>query len=142
MEGGGMPCLAFSLFMLAQTGVLPDPKSAESVGWFVLTAAAAAAAINQGASFWQKVNPKETPPNHEKYATKSELAKLEADHEEEMKRIEQRFETWLEQNDKHHREEMRLLNDWKDTMSKWQADIASGMGKLQALFELAIKPKK
>lgn len=128
----------FSLIVLAQS-VLPDPKSAESVGWFVLTAAAAAAAINQGASFWQKVNPKESPPNHETYATKKELAKLEADHEEEMRRIEGRFETWLEQNDQHHRDEMKLLGDWKESMVRWQVDIAGAMGKLQTMFERTMK---
>lgn len=136
-------CKLVPVLILAQADrvTLPDPKSAEAVGWLVLTVAAAAVTFSQIVSGWQKLFPRQTPPNHEVYATKAELAKLEKDHEEEMGRIEERFEKWLEQNDEHHQEEMRVLNEWKESMAKWQTDIASAMGRLHALFELALKKR-
>ncbi len=126
-------------YILAQASALPDPKSYEMMGWLMAGIAALAVTVNQVLGAWHKVNPPPTPPNHEVYATKSELTKLEADHEKEMKRIEDRFEAWLEQNETHHREELKVLREWKDSMTSWQVDLAGSMGKLQALFERSVK---
>ena len=57
--------------MLSSLAQLPDPSSAASVGWIVLSFAAVCLALNQIMSFWSK-HVKERPTPSETYATKQQ----------------------------------------------------------------------
>ena len=61
-----MPWLSFTLPpLLAQSVPLPDPASAQSVGWLILGLAAAAAGANQLLSFWKNLRGLSQPePGH------------------------------------------------------------------------------
>ena len=56
------------MFSLAQ---LPDPSSAASVGWIILSIAALCLALNQIMGFWRE-HVKEQPTPSETYATKQQ----------------------------------------------------------------------
>ncbi len=58
--------------MLAQ---LPDPKSAESIGWVLIVIVAIIAGINQAMRLFRSF--KESPPPHQTYATKEQHRELE-----------------------------------------------------------------
>lgn len=128
--------------LLADSGSLPDPKSPESVGWLVLTIAAVAVALNQVMSVWLKLHPKKLPPDHEVWATKLELAKLEKDHKEEMARIEKRFAEWITQQAEQHDEEMTVWREWKGSLDKWTLTIERALGHVETKAELALQHTK
>ena len=65
------------------------------------------------------------------YATKAEVNKLEAEHEEEMKRIEQRFENWMEQEAAQHRESMEKLEEAIGKFGDWQLTIERALGHVE-----------
>ncbi|WP_395737455.1 hypothetical protein [Prosthecobacter sp.] len=90
---------------------------------------------------WKMLFPKEQPPAHELYATKAEMLKLEEEHEEEMKRIEHRFEQWLEQQSQQHQESMQELRAWRSELSKWQMGIENVVGKIDTKADLALKQR-
>jgi hypothetical protein len=80
---------------------LPDPTHWMTLGWVVAAIFGLVGLANQGMELWRKLHPPANPPIAQTYATKQELAallaviqKLEHDHDEVMKRIEQRFEVW------------------------------------------------
>lgn len=56
-------------------GQLPDPASAQAVGWILLSLAAACVAINSIAGFW-KTHVREQPSPSDTYATKREHSAL------------------------------------------------------------------
>jgi hypothetical protein len=126
--------------LLAQ---LPDPSSSASVGWLVLTVAAIAAALNQITSLWFRLHPRKMPPDHEVWATKLEVAKLEKDHKEEMQRIEKRFAEWITQQAEQHDEEMAVWREWKESLDKWSRNIERALGHAEAKVDIAIqKPQR
>ncbi len=107
---------------------LPDPQSAEAMGWVGATIAAICVALNQVVSFWFKLFPRKSPPDHETYATKQEVAALELEHEHEMERIEKRFSEWMTQQERNHHEAMREWRGWHSTLSGWQLQIERALG--------------
>lgn len=125
--------------LLPLADALPDPKSPESVGWLVLTVAAGAMALNQVVSLWFKVNPRKIPPDHEVWATKVELAKLEKDHKAEMARIEQRFSEWITQQAEQHEEEMKIWREWKESLDGWRLSIERAIGHVETKADVAMK---
>lgn len=64
---------------------LPDPASASSIGWVLLSLAALAVAANAIASFWRQ-NIRETPSPSATYATKEEHRDLRTRLDEELGR--------------------------------------------------------
>jgi len=132
--------MCFSVLLLA-AAELPDPKSAEATGWLIACIGGLVVTAYYGLCTWEKLFPKTTPPAHEVYATKSEMAALEKEHEEEMKRIEHRFEQWLEQQSQQHEESIRELRAWRNELGKWQMGIENVVGKIDTKASLALDQK-
>lgn len=131
--------MCFSVLLLAAADGPPnDPTSYNAVGWIIVAVAGIVAMANQGVDLWRKMFPVKSPPDHETYATKVELAKLEVEHEEEMKRIEHRFEQWLEQQSKQHEESMKELRGWREDLGRWQMGIENIVGKIDTKAEIAL----
>ncbi len=131
--------MCFSVLLLAAADGPPsDPASYQAVGWIIVAVAGIVAMANQGVDLWRKMFPAKSPPDHETYATKVELAKLEVEHEEEMKRIEHRFEQWLEQQSQQHAESMRELRGWREDLGKWQMGIENIVGKIDTKADIAL----
>lgn len=120
---------------------LPAPDSPESVGWLVLTISGILGGAYYAVSAWRTMFPVKNPPDHDVWATKLELAKLERDHKEEMKRIEDRFEVWLDQQAKQHDEKMKLWGEWRDGFSDWQLKIERAIGHVETKAEMAVQQK-
>ncbi len=126
-------------FLLAQ---LPPPDSTEAVGWIVLTFFGLAAGFYYVLMCWQALFPKKSPPDHDVWATKVELARLELDHKGEMRRIEQRFSEWISQQDKQHEEKMDKWDQWHKELVQWQLLTERALGTIgtKAEFANAKKP--
>lgn len=71
--------------MLPLAANLPDPSSAASIGWLVLTLAGLAVAVNAIANFWRQ-NIREQPTPSATYATKAEHSELRAQLDVELGR--------------------------------------------------------
>lgn len=132
--------MLISFLLLAATG-LPEPTSYEAMGWISAAVFGMAGGLYYVLCTWEKLFPKMTPPAHEVYATKSEVAALEKEHEDEMKRIEHRFEQWLEQQSQQHEESMRELRAWRNELGKWQMGIENVVGKIDTKASLALEHK-
>ena len=126
-------------YVLPLLADLPSPESPESVGWIVLTVAGIAGGLYYVLMCWQLMFPKKSPPDHDVWATKVELAKLEKDHKAEMERIEERFEEWLTQQAKQHDEQMKLWAEWRDKMGEWQRSVERAIGHVETKAEAATK---
>lgn len=126
-------------FFLAQyvplLAELPDPKSPESVGWVIGVIAGLVITAYYALMIWKMLFPAKVPPDSEVYATRTEMAKLEQDVEEEMNRIEERFDKWLTQQDEHHREEMAMWRSWQKSLTEWQLQIERAMGHVEVKAE-------
>ncbi len=134
--------MCFSVLLLAAAdSSLPDPKSAEAVGWMVATIGGIMLSLYYALAMWKMLFPTKTPPDNEVFATKAEVAKLELEHEDEMKRIEKRFEQWLEQQSEQHQEAMRELRAWRDELHRWQMGIENVAGKIDTKAEFALHRK-
>lgn len=134
-------CFSVLLLAAAETSSLPDPTSYVAVGWILGVIFCIVGMANQGMDLWRKMFPVKTPPDHETYATKAEVSKLEQEHEEEMKRIEHRFEQWLEQQSKQHQESMNELRGWREDLGKWQMGIENIVGKIDTKADIALGQK-
>ena len=81
--------MCFSVLLLAAADGPPnDPTSYNAVGWIIVAVAGIVAMANQGVDLWRKMFPVKSPPDHETYATKVELAKLEEEIAAGMKVLE------------------------------------------------------
>lgn len=114
---------------------LPDPESYQSVGWIVVGLSSVAVAVYYVLEIWRMLFPKEQPPAHETYATKAELKELEADTEEEIKRVEDRFEEWIEGTQENHRDSVAELRRTLEAFTEWQRSIERGFGRMEAKIE-------
>lgn len=81
---------------------LPSPDDPRTIAWAIMVLFGVVGALNQTLDVFKKLFPKESPPAHEKYATKAEiealiieLNDLESDHDEDLKRLETRLENAL-----------------------------------------------
>jgi len=126
--------LCFVLATLA-AAELPDPNAYASMGWIIAGIFGCVGLANQGMALWDRLFPRAQPPAHELYATKAEVTKLEAEHEEEMRRIEQRFENWMEQEAQQHRESMEKLEEAIGKFGDWQLSIERALGHVEVKAE-------
>ncbi len=130
--------LACIAVLLTESG-LPDPKSYEATGWLVVGLSSLIIGVYYVLLIWKMLFPAKSPPDHETYATKSEVAKLEIEHEEEMQRIEKRFEEWLEQQAKQHGETMKVWSQWRDSLEGWKNQIERAMGHVETKADVALQ---
>ena len=108
------------------------------MGWIIAGIFGIVGLANQGMALWDRLFPRATPPAHEMYATKAEMAKLEAEHEEEMARIEKRFEEWMEQQAAQHRESMEELRKANVTFGDWQRSIERALGHVETKADIGL----
>ena len=121
---------------------MPPPSSAEAVGWVVLSIAAACLALNQIAGFYFTLSPRKTPPDHETYATKAELAQAKKEHQESDARIERRFEEWMEQQQEQHKENIAKLEEAMDKFGEWQQSIERALGHVETKADVALGKRR
>jgi len=134
--------MCFSVLLLAAADGPPsDPTSYAAMGWIITGIFGIVGLANQGMALWDRLFPRATPPAHELYATKTEVAKLGAEHEEEMKRIEHRFEQWLEQQSQQHKESMTEMRAWRTELGKWQQGIENVVGRIDTKATIALDGK-
>ena len=129
--------MCFSVLLFAAAPV-DDPTSYAAMGWIIAGIFGIVGLANQGMALWDRLFPRATPPAHEMYATKAEMAKLEAEHEEEMHRIETRFEEWMEQQAAQHRESMEELRKANTSFSEWQRSIERALGHVETKADLSL----
>jgi hypothetical protein len=132
-----LPILA--LPVLAQTG-LPDPTSPAAIGWLLAGAFALVGMANQGMELWKKISPTKNPPDHETYASKVDLARVQAEHEKALNRIENRFEEWIEGNDRAFKEELKGISAWRHTQQEWMQTVERSLGRIEAKTDAIRKP--
>ena len=132
--------MCFSVLLIATAeSNLPDPKSAEATGWIIVSVGALVVTAYYALMVWKMLFPTKTPPDHETYATKSEVNALELEHEEEMKRIERRFEEWLEQQATQHAETMKVWAQWRDSLEGWKNQMERAMGHVETKADVALQ---
>lgn len=115
-----------------------DPQSYQAVGWIIVSIGAILGIAHYGVQIWRALFPAKHPPDHEVYATKAEMMKLEAAHLGEMKRIEKRFEEWLEARGKQHQETMAMWQEWRQDLQKWQLTIERALGHVETKADNAL----
>ena len=126
------------LVLLLAAVELPDPNSYASMGWIIAGIFGIVGLANQGIALWDRMFPRKTPPDHEVYASKAELKVLEADHEAEMKRIEDRFSEWMTMNETQHSESMTELRRCMDAFRDWQLTIENVLGRVGTKADIAL----
>ncbi len=125
---------------------LPPANSYESIGWLLAGLLFLMGILNTGFDLFKKFFPAANPPLHQVYATKEEIAALQDAIAEEMeqlsdsvdattRRIEDRFEKWLESMDQDHKSSGSEFHDW-------QLNIERAVGSLQAKVEVIAKPRR
>jgi len=112
------------------------------MGWIVAGIFGIVGLANQGMALWDRLFPRATPPAHELYATKAELGKLEQEHEEEMERIESRFEGWMDQQAKQHAESLTELRKAMAAFSEWQMTIERALGHVETKADFGLAGKR
>jgi hypothetical protein len=108
------------------------------LGWMVAGIFGLVGMANQGLELWGKLFHK-VPSDAQTYATKAELAAvleelraLREDHEEDLGRIERRFQDWLESVSAEHKAEAAREGRFREDMER-------AIGRLEALT--APKPR-
>ena len=112
-----------------------------AMGWIIAGIFGIVGLANQGMALWERLFPRATPPAHELYATKAELAKLETEHEEEMQRIETRFEEWMAQQAEQHAESMAELRKANTTFGEWQRSIERALGHVETKADIGLQKR-
>lgn len=121
---------------------LPDPTSYAALGWIIAGVFGIVGLANQGMALWDRLFPRAQPPAHELYATKSELQRVQQEQEEETKRIERRFEQWMEQEAAQHRENIEKLEEVIGKFGEWQLSIERALGHVETKADLVTKAKR
>lgn len=133
--------MCFSVLLLAAAPTTDDPTSYMAMGWIIAGIFGIVGLANQGMALWERLFPRATPPAHELYATKAELAKLETEHEEEMQRIETRFEEWMAQQAEQHAESMAELRKANTTFGEWQRSIERALGHVETKADIGLQKR-
>lgn len=120
------PLAFLSLPLLAK---LPDPQSSESIGWLMVAGGALLVIIKNASDLYRSWFVK-SPADHDTFATKADVLKLEAEVDGDVSRVEHRLELWAT--------ELRTKIDQQDTTSsesREQTERALGRieGKIDAL---------
>lgn len=129
-------------FCLLASAELPDPTSYASTGWIIAAIFGIVGLANQGMALWDRLFPRPSPPAHELYATKAELAQAKEEHQASDARIEKRFEEWMEQQQEQHVESMNKLEVAMDKFSDWQLAIENALGRIGTKADLALEKKQ
>ena len=131
------PCASFAfLSILAE---FPGTEDYPKIGWTVVMLAAAIGAANFTVDLWIKMFPKDNPPLSVIYATKQELVmvekvltedliNLEAAHLAGAKRVESRFEHWIESIEK-------MREDRAKTTDESFSEIQRALGRLEGKID-------
>lgn len=129
-------------FCLLAAAELPDPTSYASTGWIIAAIFGIVGLANQGMALWDRLFPRPSPPAHELYATKAELAQAKEEHQASDARIEKRFEEWMQQQQEQHVESMNKLEVAMDKFSDWQLAIENALGRIGTKADLALEKKQ
>ena len=121
---------------------MPEPTSYLAMGWIIAAIFGLVGLANQGIALWDRLHPKKTPPDHETYATKAELAKAKTEHEASDQRIESRFEQWMQQQQSQHDESMDKLQDAMIAFGAWQLTIENALGRIGTKADIALEKKQ
>jgi len=117
--------------LFAEAQQLPDPNSFASIGWLLVGLGAIALLLNQGADFLARFKAKEpTPPLHEQYATKQELAAVESKVDDIDGKIDRRFEELRKERSV---SVAQLHKRIEETTSGIQARVSDLMGSFREL---------
>lgn len=123
------------------------------MGWIVAGIFALVGLANQGLALWDKLFPKKSPPDSERYANKTELQALAQTQKQEletlraaqsqeleriqdelntdMTRIEHRFESWLSAAEKLQAAKDSSLERWRGDLAEWQRTIERALGRIE-----------
>lgn len=119
----------FSLPVLAE---LPDPKSSEALGWVMLILAGLLV-IAKNASDLIRTWFFKSPPDHDRYASKSDLTALELEMDKDVLRVEHRLEEWATGIDTKLEKHIRDSNAGRQETER-------ALGRIEGKID-AIKPK-
>ncbi len=126
------------LLLLAAVPPNDDPTSYASMGWIIAGIFGIVGLANQGMALWDRLFPRATPPAHEMYATKAEVAKVASDHKDEVKRIETRFSQWMEQQRTQHQENMDKTEEVISKFTDWQLTIERALGHVETKADISL----
>ena len=121
---------------------MPEPTSYLAMGWIIAGIFGIVGLANQGMALWERLFPRATPPAHELYATKAELAASKVEHQASDARIEKRFEEWMEQQQTQHDASMVKLESAMDKFSDWQLAIENALGRIGTKADIALEKKQ
>jgi hypothetical protein len=138
--------------LLAQASDLPQPTSYAAMGWIIAGVFGIVGLANQGMALWDRLFPRATPPPHELYATKAELAatrahieeeaeKAKREHKESDARIEARFESWMTQQQEQHEDSMRKFDEAMERFTGWQLTMERALGVIGTKADIALEKK-
>ncbi len=114
-----VPAAAYHLLAQASNEIGPLPPNTVLIGLLALGLFALAVAAEKGVSIWSKL--RKSPPDHETYATKGEVAELE-------KRMERRIGESLG-------EIKTRIGHLEATMARFTQDFALAIGRLEGRTE-------
>jgi hypothetical protein len=140
-----------SLCFLAATD-MPEPTSYAGMGWIIAGVFGIVGLANQGMALWDRLFPRPSPPAHELYATKAELAAARAQIEEEAEkakqehkdsdaRIEKRFESWMTQQQAQHEDSMAKFDEAMERFTGWQLTMERALGVIGTKADFALEKK-
>jgi hypothetical protein len=140
-----------SLCFLAATD-MPEPTSYAAMGWIIAGVFGIVGLANQGMALWDRLFPQASPPAHELYATKAELAAARAQIEEEAEkakqehkdsdaRIEKRFESWMTQQQAQHEDSMAKFDEAMERFTGWQLTMERALGVIGTKADFALEKK-
>lgn len=119
----------------------PEPTSYAAMGWIIAGIFGIVGLANQGMALWDRLFPRATPPAHELYATKADLAAAREEHKENDERIEKRFAEWMEQERERHEESMKKLDETMKSFKDWQLTIENALGRIGTEAKIALEAK-
>jgi hypothetical protein len=119
----------------------PEPTSYAAMGWIIAGIFGIVGLANQGMALWDRLFPRATPPAHELYATKADLAAAREEHKENDERIEKRFAEWMEQERERHEQSMSKLDETMKSFKDWQLTIENALGRIGSEAKIALEAK-
>lgn len=119
----------------------PEPTSYAAMGWIIAGIFGIVGLANQGMALWDRLFPRATPPAHELYATKADLAAAREEHKENDERIEKRFAEWMEQERERHEQSMSKLDETMKSFKDWQLTIENALGRIGTEAKIALEAK-
>lgn len=119
----------------------PEPTSYAAMGWIIAGIFGIVGLANQGMALWDRLFPRATPPAHELYATKADLASAREEHKENDERIEKRFAEWMEQERERHEQAMSKLDETMKSFKDWQLTIENALGRIGTEAKIALEAK-